>query len=62
MLAQFMDGVAGTVVYLNPEYVVSLRPAPEDPSRASIIKLRDGESIHVQGEHREVADKLARGR
>jgi hypothetical protein len=60
MIVQFMDSVAGTAVYINPAYVVGLRPDPADPTRVSIIKLEDGESIRVLGEHREVADKLAR--
>jgi hypothetical protein len=60
MIVQFMDTVAGTAVYINPAYVVSLRPDPADPTRVTLVKLRDGESIRVQGDHREVADKLAR--
>jgi hypothetical protein len=60
MIAQFMDSVAGTAVYINPAYVVTLRPDPAEPDHVSIVKVRDGESIRVRGEHREVADKLAR--
>jgi hypothetical protein len=60
MIVQLMDSVAGTPVYINPDYVVALRPDPAEPTRVSIVKLRDGESIRVVGEHREVADKLAR--
>jgi len=60
MIAQFMDSVAGTAVYINPAYVVTLRPDPAEPDRVSIVKIRDGESIRVRGDHREVADKLAR--
>jgi hypothetical protein len=59
MIAQFMDTAAGTAVYINPTYVVT-RPDPVDPDHVSIIRLRDGESIRVKGDHREVADKLAR--
>jgi hypothetical protein len=55
-----MDTAAGTAVYINPAYVVSLRPDPADPDHVSIVRLRDGESIRVRGDHREVADKLAR--
>jgi len=62
MIVEFMDSVAGTAVYLNPAYVVSLRPDPGDPTRVTMVKLSDGESIRVVGEHREVADKLARVR
>jgi hypothetical protein len=57
---QFVDTVAGTPVYVNPTYVVTLRPDPEEPTRVSDLKLRDGQEIRVLGEHREVADKLAR--
>jgi len=47
-------------VYINPAYVVTLRPDPADPDHVSIVKVRDGEAIRVRGDHREVADKLAR--
>jgi len=60
MIAQFMDSVAGTAVYINQAYVVTLRPDPAEPDRVSIVKVRDGESIRVRDDHREVADKLAR--
>ncbi len=60
MLAQLNDQVAGTAVYINPAYVVSLRPEPSDPDHVSILKLRDGEAIQVIGDHRQVAAQLAR--
>ena len=60
MLAQFYDMVTGTQVYINPAYVVSLRPDPADPDHISIVMLRNGESIRVKGEHREVAERLTR--
>jgi hypothetical protein len=60
MIVQFNDIVTGTAVYINPAYVVSLRPDPTDPDHVSIVMLRNGESIRVRGEHREIADKLAR--
>jgi hypothetical protein len=60
MIVQLTDSVTGTPVYLNPAYVVSLRPDPADPTRVSLVKLRDGESIRVLGDHQTVADKLAR--
>ena len=59
MIAQFMDMLTGTAVYINPAYVVSLRPDPADPDHISIIMLRNGESIRVKGDHREVAANLA---
>jgi len=60
MIAQVMDTVTGTPVYVNPMYVVTLRPDPADPDHISIITLRNGESIRVRGEHREVADRVVR--
>jgi hypothetical protein len=60
MIVQFMDIAAGTPVYVNPTYVVTLRPDPAHPDHVSIVRLRDGESIRVKGDHREVADKLVR--
>ncbi len=60
MIVPFVDSVSGTPVYINPDYVVALRPDPSAVDRVSIVKLRDGESIRVQGDHQEVADKLAR--
>jgi hypothetical protein len=60
MLVQFFDTDAGTTVYINPEYVVTLRPDPETPERSTIVKLRDGEIFRVQGTHVEVAAKLGR--
>jgi len=60
MIAQLMDSVAATPVYINPAYVVTLRPDPADLDRVSIVKLREGETIRLRGEHREVAEKLVR--
>ena len=60
MVVQFMDSVAGTPVYLNPAYVVAVRPDPAEPDGISVVKIRDGETIHVRGFHKEVADKLSR--
>ncbi len=57
-----MDTVAGTAVYINPEYVLTLRPDPADPTRVTLVKLSDGETFGVRGEHSEVADILARTR
>jgi hypothetical protein len=62
MIVPFVGSATGTAVYINPDYVVSLRPDPEAPERVSIVKLRDGESLRVEGEHQAVADKLARPR
>ena len=59
MIVQFSDSVAGSAVYINPAYVVTMRPDPNDPTRVAMIKLEDGETIRVLGDHREVAAKLA---
>ena len=58
MIVRLMDYVAGTAVYLNPDFVVSLRPDPEAPTTSTRINLSDGESLRVHGEHGEVAAKL----
>ena len=55
MIVQFIDTAIGTHVYINPDYVVSLRPDPADPDHVSLIMLRNGESIRVKGDHREIA-------
>jgi len=60
MIVQLTDSVAGTSVYINPRYVVTLRPDPADPTKVTLVKLEDGETIRVRGEHAAVADKLAR--
>ena len=58
MIVQFMDSVTGVPVYINPAYVVTLRPDPADPDHLSIITVRDGETLRVRGEHQKVAEKL----
>ena len=60
MVIQFTDVATGTAAYLNPAYVMTVRPDPADPDHVSVVRLRDGESIRVKGDHREVAEKLAR--
>jgi hypothetical protein len=44
MIVEFTDAVTAAV-YINPDFVVSLRPDPADPDRVTIVKLEDGESI-----------------
>jgi hypothetical protein len=58
MIVQSFDTDAGS--YINPEYVVTLRPDPAEPERISVVKLRDGETCRLQGTHMEVAVRLAR--
>jgi hypothetical protein len=60
MIVEFNDSVTGTAVYINPNYVISMRPDPTDPLHVTTIKLSDGETIQVRAEHTEVADKLER--
>ena len=60
MIVPFIDAVAGTTVYINPAFVVSLRPDPAEPDAVSIVKLSDGETLRIRGDHGEVADKLRR--
>lgn len=60
MIVPTTESVTGTAVSINPAFVVSMRPDPADVDGVTIIKLQDGETVHVVGEHREVADELAR--
>jgi hypothetical protein len=59
MIVEFTDSVAGVPVYINPVYVVTLRPDPSDPLHVTLVKLRDGETLRVRGDHTEVANKLS---
>jgi hypothetical protein len=59
MIVPFTDSVTATAVYINPSFVVSMRPDPAQPTQITIVKLSDGECVRVQGDHREVAEKLA---
>lgn len=60
MIVQFMDAVSGTAVYVNPNEVMTLRPDPSEPTRVTLVKLSDGETFRVRGDHEEVAAKLSR--
>jgi len=60
MIAEFIDSVTGTPIYINPTFVITFRPDSADPTKVTLLKLEDGESIRVRGEHRQVADKLAK--
>jgi hypothetical protein len=61
MIVRVFDVDSGTTVYINPEYVVTLRPDPAHPENTIVVKLRDGETFRVQGTHVELAAKLGRG-
>jgi hypothetical protein len=60
MIVPFTDSTTAPAVYVNPAYVVTLRPDPVAMDRIRIIKLEGGESIRVQGDRRQVVDLLAR--
>jgi hypothetical protein len=60
MVVEFKDSVTGTAVYINPSYVVSARPDPGEPLRVTQIKLEDGETLRVVGEHGSIAERLGR--
>jgi hypothetical protein len=60
MIVQFFDSVSGTPVYINPDYVVSLRPDPVDPDEMTVVKMQDGETLRVRAAHQQVADRLRR--
>jgi uncharacterized protein YlzI (FlbEa/FlbD family) len=57
---ELFDNRAGTTVYVNPDYVVTLRPDPDDPLHVTDLKLRDGETLVVRGDPEQVAEKLGR--
>jgi hypothetical protein len=40
MIAQFTDSVAGTAVYINPAYVMTLRRDPDDPEKVTMAPGR----------------------
>ncbi|MDB4933686.1 MAG: hypothetical protein JWP87_658 [Labilithrix sp.] len=58
MIVPFIDVATGTPVYLNATHVLSLRPDPTDPENATLVKLEDGESLRIRGDHEEIAKKL----
>ena len=59
MIVQFSDVDSGVPVYVNPAFVVSMRPDAAEPTRVTVVKLRTGEALRVAGGHEDVADKLA---
>jgi hypothetical protein len=59
MIVPLVDSVTGTPVYLNPSFVMTLRPDPMDPEHVSLVKLRDGELMRIQGSLDGVAEKLS---
>lgn len=60
MIIPFQDSTSGAAIYINPEYVVTLRPDPGQPDAVTQVKLSDGESFKIRGDHRDVAGRLSR--
>jgi hypothetical protein len=60
MIIPFPEAASGVPIYINPAFVVSLRPDPADPERTSMVKLSDGETIRIRGSHDDVAGRLSR--
>jgi hypothetical protein len=60
MIVPFFEATSGVAIYINPAFVVSLRPDPSDPERISIVKLSDGETVHIRGGHDAIAERLSR--
>jgi hypothetical protein len=60
MIVPFFEATSGVAIYINPAFVISLRPDPADPERTSIVKLSDGESLRIRGGHDDVAARLSR--
>jgi uncharacterized protein YlzI (FlbEa/FlbD family) len=55
----FKDSISGTPVAVNPDHVAKVRPAPDDPNNITVIRLKDGDEIGVEGKHTDVVKKLA---
>ena len=60
MITHFVDATTGASVYVNPDYVVMLRPDPAEPDAVSVMKISDGETVRVRGGHNDVASRLTR--
>jgi hypothetical protein len=60
MIVPFFEATSGVAVYINPAFVISLRPDPADTDRTSLVKLSDGESLRIRGDHHDVAARLSR--
>ena len=58
MIVQLLDRAADAAEYINPENVIMMRPDFEPLLEATIVKLNEGKTLTVIGDHREVADKL----
>ena len=60
MIVAFAEAVSGVPVYINPSFVVSLRPDPAEPEHTTVVRLSDGETLRLRGGHGDVAARLSR--
>ena len=60
MIIAFAEATSGVPIYINPSFVVSLRPDPAEPERTTVVKLSDGETLRLRGGHDDVAGRLTR--
>ena len=60
MIIAFTEAASGVPVYINPSFVVSVRPDPADPERTTTVRLSDGETLRLRGGHDNVAARLSR--
>jgi hypothetical protein len=58
MIIPVFEATSGVAIYINPVYVISLRPDPADPEQTSIVKLSDGETLSIRGRHSDIAERL----
>jgi hypothetical protein len=61
MIIAFAEAGSGVPVYINPSFVVSLRPDPAEPARTTVVRLSDGETLRLRGGHDEVAARRPTG-
>ena len=60
MIVAFAEAKSGVPIYINPSFVVSLRPDAADPEHTTVVRLSDGETLRLRGGHDEVAPRLSR--
>jgi hypothetical protein len=60
MIVAFTEATSGVPIYINPSFVVSLRPDPADPEHTTVVRLSDRETLRLRGGHDEVAPRLSR--
>ena len=60
MIIAFAEAASGVPIYINPAFVVSVRPDPADPERTTVVRLSDGEMLRLRGGHDDVAARLSR--